>query len=560
MIEGVRFALTLQDQMSAGLLGIGNAGRKAFDQIDDEVEDLNRSLRKTKKESKGLSSSFGGLGGMAMKAGGLLAGVFAIGQVVDFGRGVIETTAKFEKFEAVLTNTFGSAEEARGSMKMLQDFAAKTPFSLDQLTGGYVKLVNQGFKPTEEEMRKLGDLAASTGKDFDQLSEAILDASTGEMERLKEFGVKGSQNRDGTVSFRFKGETTTIQNTEKAIRDYILSLGDAQGVAGSMEAISKTLGGQLSNLGDNFMNLQKVIGEGSGGVFSWAIEGLNKLIDGATFFASWAGENKDSLGRMFDPLKRAFKPVIDAFDSIIDRMNITSDAGTILENIFNGVATVIQWVSPFVGALASLMGTVYTKIYDVAEAMSDWYKETEWVQTGVKVLYVVFKNAFIDIAEMAADIFGGIADIIAGIFNRDLDQIEKGLGGVADGLTTSEAEYIAKQARFKKDMEDPMGMVDLFGDKKKTLEESLREIGGTDNKDPFGLDPTKPSNTSKTDAALSGSVSGSGSKNLSVKIENMIAGGLTINVASAKEGVEQLKQMINEALTDSIRDFELSYE
>lgn len=91
------------------------------------------------------------------------------------------------------------------------------------MTESYIKLVNRGFKPTREEIISLGDLASSQGKQFDQLTEALLDAQTGEFERLKEFGVKAKVSGD-QVAFTFKGVTTTVSKTDDAIRAYVLSL------------------------------------------------------------------------------------------------------------------------------------------------------------------------------------------------------------------------------------------------------------------------------------------------------------------------------------------------
>jgi len=67
-------------------------------------------------------------------------------------------------------------------------------------------------------MVKLGDLASSTGKSFDQLAEAVLDAQTGEFERLKEFGIKASANGD-KVTFSFKEQKTTVENAKTRARE-----------------------------------------------------------------------------------------------------------------------------------------------------------------------------------------------------------------------------------------------------------------------------------------------------------------------------------------------------
>src|SRR5690606_41770376 len=59
-------------------------------------------------------------------------------------------------------------------------------------------------------------------------SEAILDAQTGEFERLKEFGIRAKDAGDSVI-FTYKGVQTQVEKTSGSIREYITSLGDAQG-------------------------------------------------------------------------------------------------------------------------------------------------------------------------------------------------------------------------------------------------------------------------------------------------------------------------------------------
>jgi hypothetical protein len=128
-------------------------------------------------------------------------------------------------------------------------------------------------------MRQLGDLAASTGKEFIQLTEAIIDAQVGEFERLKEFGIRASKQGD-QVSFTFKGITQEVEFSADAIQEYILSLGDLEGVAGSMEKISETLQGSISNLTDSWEGLLNVLGSRTEGVFFNIIDGIKNTIEG----------------------------------------------------------------------------------------------------------------------------------------------------------------------------------------------------------------------------------------------------------------------------------------
>lgn len=248
-----------------------------FDKITAEERAMLRELSKFKKQleetgdsAKKTGKELDGMGQVATKAGTVLAGIFAADKIMGFAKEVIAVTAEFQKLSAVLTNTLGSRSAAAGAMTNIQKFASETPFSVQELTASFVKLANQGFSPTTAQLRKLGDLASSTGKGFDQLAEAIIDAQTGEFERLKEFGIRASKAGD-QVTFTFKGVQTQVQFTNDAIRKYLVSLGDVQGVSGAMAAISGTLGGQISNLGDAYDSLLNTIGTNLAPIYQKAL-------------------------------------------------------------------------------------------------------------------------------------------------------------------------------------------------------------------------------------------------------------------------------------------------
>ena len=217
------------------------------------------------------------MGSAFADVGKTMAAVFTVDLLVNLGKKILDTTVEFQKMEAVLTTALGSNSAAKAAMDQIVNFASSTPFQVNELTDAFVKLSNRGFIPTMDEMRRMGDLASSVGKSFDQLTEAILDAQSGEFERLKEFGIKASQQGD-VVQFTFKGITTEVQKSDKAIQEYLLGLGNLEGVAGSMEAISKTTGGQISNLEDNITQLFKNIGDSSSGFINWFIKDLNNVI------------------------------------------------------------------------------------------------------------------------------------------------------------------------------------------------------------------------------------------------------------------------------------------
>lgn len=272
------------------------------------------------------SSKLGSFQAALTSIGPAMAGALSVGAVISLGKEILDVTAKFQKFEAVLTNTLGSNSEAQKSIKMITKLAAETPFGVDELVGSYVKLVNQGFKPTEKEIIKLGDLAASQGKSFDMLTEAIIDAQTGEFERLKEFGIRASKEGD-KVSFTFKGVKTQTDFTSESIRKYILGLGELKGVSGGMVAISKTLGGQISNLADAYDSLLLTVGTKLQGAFaagigaiSQGITTLKDLISGTAQESSIFSGVMDivtfSINKLLAPLKEFFNILSETFTTV----------------------------------------------------------------------------------------------------------------------------------------------------------------------------------------------------------------------------------------------------
>lgn len=254
-----------------------------YAKLNNRLDEVRNRLRELKGTGNNIKSEFGGMEKSittlktAVKA---FIVVKLAGYLNELRKSVFETRKEFGKYEAVLRNTLQSEEKAKNAMAMLQKLAANTPYQLSELTEGYIKLVNRGIVPTEEELIKMGDLASSQGKSLDQFIEALLDAMTGENERLKEFGIKASKNGD-KVKYTFKGITTEVDNTEAAITEYILSLGELKGVAGGMAIQMEQLEGKTSNFNDTleafYNNLGKRFEESFKKVISWATRMVGKM-------------------------------------------------------------------------------------------------------------------------------------------------------------------------------------------------------------------------------------------------------------------------------------------
>jgi hypothetical protein len=237
-----------------------------------QVEGINKEVDRAKDEFEKFGKS--GLSAYQKLATGIAT--LGLGSIVtNFAKASLQTFGKFEKYETVLRTTFTnstdamkegmdvvsySTKRATESMGLINDFASRTPYSVDELTGSFIKLANRGLVPTIETLTSFGDVAASQGKSFDQFTEALLDAVGGEFERMKEFGIKASKSGD-QVSLAFKNMTTTVKNTPEEIQKAIIALGKMEGVTGGMNEIAKTFEGRLSNLGDTIDSIKVKTGK-----------------------------------------------------------------------------------------------------------------------------------------------------------------------------------------------------------------------------------------------------------------------------------------------------------
>ena len=203
--------------------------------------------------AKGVKTVVGGVRQTIQRT---TAAVFSLqGALVGLGGGLLaksflDTAAAMERMGVQLVTIQGSAAAAKQSMGWITEFAATTPYDIDQVAQSFVKLEAYGFKGTQW-MGMLGDTASSMGKSLEQAVEMFADAVTCEFERLKDFGVKASIQGD-QVSFHWSenGQDMVIstEKTQSGISSALDQVFDR--FEGGMGRMSTTWIGMVSNLGD----------------------------------------------------------------------------------------------------------------------------------------------------------------------------------------------------------------------------------------------------------------------------------------------------------------------
>lgn len=261
--------------------------------LETQLQQTNRQLAAMEQISgAGIGKAFGNvrneLGSLATQA--TVAGA-AIGYA--FKTQFVDVAAGFEKFRTILETTEGSSEKAGAAMDWISAFAAKTPYDLNSVTDAFVKLRAYGLDPTNGLLATLGDTSAAMGKDVMQAVEAIADAVTGENERLKEFGVRASKS-GGKITYEYtdrsgKQQTASVEEGNRAAIQSTLEAIFNEKYAGQMDKLSKTWGGMVSNIGDQwtrfanmvmdsgvFADMKARLGEVLGQLDAWAEDGTLK--------------------------------------------------------------------------------------------------------------------------------------------------------------------------------------------------------------------------------------------------------------------------------------------
>ncbi len=141
--------------------------------------------------------------------------------LLGIGALAVDAAADFETLNTSLLTVFnGSERAAKAAFDEITEFTTKTPFQLEEVASGFIKLKNLGLDPGIDSLRSYGNTASALGKSLDQMIEAVADAAVGEFERLKEFGIKARSEGD-KVAFTFQGNTTVIQKNAADIQEYL---------------------------------------------------------------------------------------------------------------------------------------------------------------------------------------------------------------------------------------------------------------------------------------------------------------------------------------------------
>lgn len=281
--------------------------------------------------------------------------------ILGLGGLAVKTAADFETLRTSLLSSFqGNQAAADSAFKTIEKFATSSPYQVEEVLNAFIKLKNLGLDPSEEALESYGNTASAMGKSLDQMIEAVADATTGEFERLKEFGIKSKSEGD-KVSFTFQGVTTTVGKNAQEIEGYLMNIGNVN-FAGAMDRQSETFKGRLSSLQDTFASFGDSIGTIILEFMSPMIDSLQEL---AEYFKKLSPETQKTIV-VIAGLAAAIGPLLLAIGGLMQLVPVMVAGFAAIKGAFASL-TASMAANP-ITAIAVVLGLVIAGIYAYTQA------------------------------------------------------------------------------------------------------------------------------------------------------------------------------------------------
>lgn len=303
--------------------------------------------------------------------------------LVGLGALAVKSAADMETLKTSLDTVFqGDTAAADSAFAQIKEFAATTPFQMEEVASAFIKLKNLGLDPSIASLTSYGNTASALGKSLDQMIEAVADASVGEFERLKEFGIKAKSQGDN-VAFTFQGVTTTVGKNSEEISQYLQNIGNVN-FAGSIERQAGTFAGKLSTLRDNLT-------QAFAGIGAIIIDYINPLF-----------EKLNGILKNFQDLSPETKKWIVILGGVAAAIGpLLALAGTILPAIITGFTLLTGPIGLVVAALTAVgiiivqnWAPIKKVLIDIANYFIDLYNESTLFRVAVQGVIATFKTLF----------------------------------------------------------------------------------------------------------------------------------------------------------------------
>lgn len=220
-----------------------------------------------------------------------IAGYFSVSAIKDFVTELINVRGEFQKTEIAFATMLGDAGKAQALMGQMVELAAKTPFSLQDVSSGAKQLLAFQVPANQvvDTLTRLGNIAAGLSVPLSRINlvygqvKAKGKLMGDDLRQFTEAGipmVAELAKKFGKTTSEISAMVSAGKIGFKDVKDVLFSMTNEGGMFFNlMEKQSKSLSGQISNLGDTWDQMLNKIGESQEGVLSDGIQGLTYLVE-----------------------------------------------------------------------------------------------------------------------------------------------------------------------------------------------------------------------------------------------------------------------------------------
>lgn len=329
-----------------------------------------------------FGQAFQGLGAIGSSIKG------AAGALGELGSALVKPAAQMERLELSFEVALGSKTAALDFIQQLNDYAAKTPFVLDEITAAAQKLIMNAGLSQDETMKvigQIGDIAAGTGARMEDLAQIYAKAAnigfTNEI--AEQFETAGLPVRNLIAEIQeipFEEVFEKASKGEMSIEHLQAAMEKATGAGGKFhgltQRLSQTFEGLTSTLQDNITGALRDFGREILPALKPALEKLIELVQQASpaiaRLGAIVGEMlqsaiKEDFIPSVDEMIRRIPDVLVWFEDMIDTIEDVVDTVLAIPRAFRAVYDAVDHFSKRVSGMV---------VYDMS-----WTRAGEWAST-----------------------------------------------------------------------------------------------------------------------------------------------------------------------------------
>ena len=406
--------------------------------VGADTREFNRELGKIQRKIRETSDNIMDMG-KAMSMGVTLP-------IAGLGAAAVKAAADLETMETQFISLTGGAEQAAAMVDQLNQFAAATPFQIEEIAGAARQLLAAGtdISQVNEQLQFLGDIAATSGASIEEITAIFAKVQAKgkvELENLNQLAERGIpifkalSDATGLPADKLGAGAVSVQQFNDVLKGFAQEGGFA---AGAMERLSQTAAGKFSTAMDNLKQAGAEIGRVLLPYVTAAIDKVTELA--GKFMNLDEGTQKTivaiaGIAAAIGPAIMAFAAYSKAVAGIQVAMAAAKAAGialnaTLLTNPITAVAIAVAAAIALIIANWDQIHAYFTsgegsKTWDqlkqtVASAV-DAIKEIWTMFVGfLQVVWNQFGDDFIGIVgnvmDMVFGIFRGVLGIIGNLF------------------------------------------------------------------------------------------------------------------------------------------------